>query len=203
MKKEMLGIFALAMMAVFAGCGGSGAAGSAAAGSAARPASSGGAVSMGEHKALVAYFSRSGHTRALAEVIQKETGADIFEIRPAEPYPADYNGTVARFRQERAGNVRPALADQGPDLSGYDVVFVGYPNWGSDMPPVVKTYLAGHDFSGKTVVPFCTNGGGGWGRSVESLKELAPSASVAEGYEMQGGQVDEGRVADWLRHISL
>ncbi len=198
MKKGFLGLFAFGMMMIFAGCGGGGAAGSAA-----PQAASGGAVSAGEHKALVAYFSHSGHTRALAGVIQKDTGADIFEIRPAEPYPADYNGTVARFQRERAGNIRPALAEEGPDLSGYDVVFIGYPNWGSDMPPVVKTYLSSHDFSGKTVVPFCTNGGGGWGRSVESLKELAPSASVLQGYEMQGGQVDEGRVADWLRGISL
>lgn len=198
MKKEILGIVALAMMAVFAGCGGSGAAGSAA-----PQASFGGAVSMGEHKALVAYFSRTGHTRALAEVIRKETGADIFEIRPAEPYPEDYQGTVARFQRERARHIRPALAGEGPDLSGYDVVFVGYPNWGSDMPPVVKTYLSEHDLSGKKVVPFCTHGGGGWGRSVESLKELEPSAEVLPGYEMQGGQVDEGRAADWLRRIGL
>ena len=97
----------------------------------------------------------------------------------------------------------PALAEEGPDLSRYDVIFLGYPNWGSDMPPVVKTYLSSHDFSGKTVIPFCTNGGGGWGRSVESLKELAPGANVAEGYEMQGGQVDKGRVSQWLRRIGL
>ena len=71
------------------------------------------------------------------------------------------------------------------------------------MPPVVKTYLSSHDFSGKTVIPFCTNGGGGWGRSVESLKELAPGANVAEGYEMQGGQVDKGCVSQWLRRIGL
>lgn len=193
MKKGILALVGLCMAFLVAACGGSGEAAS----------SRAAAVSAGPHRVLVAYFSRTGNTAALARVIQQETKGDLFEIRPAEPYPESYDDTVTRFQRERDGNVRPAMAENVQNIADYDVVFIGYPNWGSDMPPVVKTFLSQNQLSGKTVIPFCTNGGGGWGHSLASLSQLCPDASIPEGYEMRGGSVDTGRVADWLRRIGL
>lgn len=161
--------------------------------------------SAGGHKILVAYFSRSGNTRELANIIQQQTGGDLFEIVPQDPYPTDYNQTVERFRRERAENARPAIADEVDNMADYDVVFVGYPNWGSDMPHVVRTFLEQYDFSGKTVIPFCTNGGGGFGNSLETLKELCPDSDVLEGYQVNGRSVSSSSdaVAQWINGLGL
>lgn len=161
--------------------------------------------SAGRHKILIAYFSHSGNTRQLANIIQQQTGGDLFEIVPQDPYPADYNQTVERFRRERAENARPAIAGKVDNMADYDTVFIGYPNWGSDMPYVVRTFLEQYDFSGKTVIPFCTNGGGGFGNSVETLKELCPDATVLEGYQVNGRSVSSSSdaVAQWLNGLNL
>lgn len=163
------------------------------------------AAAESSQRMLVAYFSRSGNTQKLAEIIQGKTGADIYRIDPAEPYPTDYQATVARYRQERDQHRLPALASPVPDMSGYDVIFIGYPNWGSDMPPVVQSFVKLSSLSGKTVIPFCTNGGGGFGHSVETLKSLAPGATILEGYETTGRTVDQHvqDISKWIQNLGL
>lgn len=197
MKKGIFAFFSMCMMLVLAACGSGPATG------AAPQALSNAAAPAGEAKVLVAYFSRTGHTKALAETIAAKTHGSLYEIRPAEPYPEDYNETVARFRRERADNIYPALAGDLPDIAAYDVIFIGYPNWGSDMAPAAKSFLSRCDWHGKTVVPFSTHGGGGWGQSRDTLRQLAPGAQILEGYEMRGGTVDDPRVASWLQRIGL
>lgn len=92
-------------------------------------------------KILIAYFSRTGNTETLAEEIQLRTGGELFEIVPEEPYPADYDETVERFRREREENARPAIAENVENMDSYTTVFIGFPNWGDDMPHIVYTFL--------------------------------------------------------------
>ena len=123
----------------------------------------------GSKKMLVAYFSHTGNTRAIARQIQEATGADIFEIVPANPYPAAYADVLARGRRELKDNVMPGLKSEVPDIAPYDVIFVGSPNWFNTIAPPVMTFLSSREFSGKTIVPFVTYGGGGERSGREAL----------------------------------
>ena len=162
-------------------------------------------AALGEYRVLVAYFSRSGHTEVLAKRIASETGGSLFRIMPASPYSDEYGETVDRFRYERDHHLLPAVAAKADDMEQYDVVFIGYPNWGGDMPPVVQTFLTQYDFSGKTLVPFCTHGGGGLGRSVDTMKVLCPAATIRRGFEVQGRRAAQcgDDVTQWLESIGL
>ena len=158
-----------------------------------------------QKKMLVAYFSHTGNTRAIARMIQVATGADVFEIVPANPYPESYADVLARGRQELKDNVMPELKSEVPDLGPYDVIFVGSPNWFNTIVPPVMTFLSSRDFSGKTIVPFMTHGGGGLGKSQQDLKRLAPGATLLEGRAFRGDAVaDAGEdVRTWLRGLKL
>lgn len=157
------------------------------------------------NKILIAYFSRTGNTRVLAEEIAEQIGAEVFEIIPAEPYPDDYDATVERFRKERAENARPAIASEVANMEEFATVFIGFPNWGDDMPHIVYTFLEQYDLSGKTVVPFCTNGGGGFGNSLDGLKRTCPDSFVADGFECSGSRADrqQENVSKWLAEIGV
>ena len=108
---------------------------------------------------LVAYFSWSGNTAQMAQMIQTETGGDLFEIQPAVPYTGDYDTLLDVAQQEQRENARPELASQVENWDSYDVVFVGYPDWWSDAPMLIYSFLESYDWNGKTLVPFCTSGG--------------------------------------------
>lgn len=154
---------------------------------------------------LVAYFSWSGNTERMAQMIQEETGADLFEIQPAEPYTDDYDTLLDVARQEQADNARPEVASQVENWDSYDVVFVGYPDWWSDAPMLVYSFLESYDWEGKTLVPFCTSGGSGFGRSLENLPDSAPGADILEGLHVSGDRVDNAgeEVADWLGSLGM
>ena len=154
---------------------------------------------------LIAYFSRTGNTKELAEEISSQTGGELFEIVPTEPYPADYDETVERFRRERDENARPTIANSVKDMAHYDVIFIGFPNWGDDMPHIVYTFLEQYDFTGKTIVPFCTNGGGGFGNSIEGLSRTCPNSKIFESFEcsVNGLQSENGNIAEWLGSLGL
>ena len=130
---------------------------------------------------LIAYFSWSGNTEQVAQIIRGETGGDLFEIAPATPYTDDYNELLDIAQQEQADSARPELAGQVEDWDQYDTVFVGYPNWWNDAPMAVYTFLESYDWSGKTLVPFNTSASGGFGRSLSGLEESASGAAVLEG----------------------
>ncbi|MBP5781761.1 MAG: NAD(P)H-dependent oxidoreductase [Clostridia bacterium] len=135
-------------------------------------------------KILVAYFSASGVTAKVAEKMANAAGADLFEIRPEQPYTrADLNWTDKNSRstvEMKDRNCRPAITEN-PDVSGYDVILVGFPVWWYREPSVIDTFMESADFSGKTVVPFCTSGGSGLGDSAKNMNALAPGAKVLEG----------------------
>lgn len=135
-------------------------------------------------KILVAYFSASGVTAKVADIMAKAAGADLFEIKPEQPYTkADLNW---RDKQSRSSvemndrNCRPAMAKK-PDVSDYDVILVGFPVWWYREPSIIDTFMESADFTGKIVVPFCTSGGSGLGDSAKNMQSLAPGAKVIDG----------------------
>ena len=147
-------------------------------------------------KKLVAYFSASGVTKKLAEKLAAAVDADLFEIRPKIPYTkADLNWMDKQSRstiEMQNPSSRPEIAEGGPDLSGYDTIFVGFPIWWYIAPTIVNTFLESCDLTGKTVVPFATSGGSGMG---STNKALAPSCKGAKLlYEYHLMQKEEKRL---------
>ena len=154
---------------------------------------------------LIAYFSWSGNTEKMAQIIQTETGGDRFKIEPATPYTDDYNTLLDVAQQEQADNARPELALQVENWEEYDVVFVGYPDWWSDAPMLIYSFLEAYDWEGKTLVPFCTSGGSGFGRSLDKLPDSAPGATIVEGLHVSGSSVDGAseEIASWIAELNL
>lgn len=133
-------------------------------------------------KALILYYSQTGTTKAVAEEIQNQTGADICAFDVAEPYTGSFDETIQRCIQERQTNYVPELATLGCDLSKYDVIYLGYPIWFGTYAPPVTALLKSASFEGKTIIPFCTFGSGGLEPSVADLKAALPSSTIKEGY---------------------
>lgn len=102
-----------------------------------------------------------GNTEYIAELISKETGADLFEIVPQEAYADTYDKMVQRAEEEQENNERPAIKNTIENISQYDTIYVGYPIWWSDMPQILYTFFDTYDLSGKNIIPFCTHGGSG------------------------------------------
>ncbi len=142
-------------------------------------------------KVLIAYFSASGVTARAAREMAQATGADLYEIRPAEPYTAaDLNWMdkgSRSTREMRDPACRPAVAEPVEDMGQYETVFVGFPIWWGVEPRIVDTFLEGYDFSGKTLIPFATSGGSGVGRAEKSLRERCPKAAWQQGRLVNSG----------------
>lgn len=160
-----------------------------------------GEATRADSRALVAYFSRSGNTRVVAGLIHRTLGTDLFEIRPAQPYPEDYLATVEQARQERDSGYEPALEVRVPNLARYDTIYLGFPIWGETTPPIIRAFLSAHDLAGKTLVPFVTHGGYGLGNSASILASHASKALQSKGFVMQADQERQTmeRVNAWLK----
>lgn len=154
---------------------------------------------------LIAYFSWSGNTEQMAQTIQAEIGGDLFKIELATPYTEDYDTLLDIAQQEQAEDARPELAAQVENWDSYDVVFVGYPNWWSDAPMAVYTFLETYDFDGKTLIPFNTSASGGFGRSLSGIEESAAGAEVLEGLDLTESELSdaESRISEWLTGLGL
>ena len=151
-------------------------------------------------KVLVAYFSASGVTAKVANKLSKATGADLFEIKPAQPYTSadlDWTNKKSRSSLEMADrNSRPQIANKVADMSKYDVIFVGFPIWWYREPSIIDTFMESYDFSGKQVIPFATSGGSGMGDSGSIMQKLAPKAKVDSGKRFSSG-VSEKDLKTW------
>lgn len=151
-------------------------------------------------KTLVVYFSATGNTKAVAEEIVRLTGADLYEIVPAEPYSADdlnYSSDSCRANQEmNDASARPAIGSEAIDLSVYDTVFVGYPIWWGTAPRIINTFLDMYDLSGKTVMPFCTSGSSGISQSVSAIRAAEPDADVRDGLRASGA--GDSSIESWI-----
>ena len=154
---------------------------------------------------LIAYFSWSGNTEQVAQLIQEATGGDLFEITPAVPYTDDYDELLDIARQEQSDSARPELAAQVENWDRYDTVFVGYPNWWSDAPMAVYTFLESYDWTGKTLIPFNTSASGGFGRSLDNLAGSAAGATFLEGISFTERTLEDAQseVPAWLDGLGL
>lgn len=154
---------------------------------------------------LVAYFSATGTTKGVAETLKTVWGeeADLFEIVPQEPYTDEdlnYNNDCRANDEQNDDSARPAIANTVENMEQYDTVFIGYPIWWGIEPKIICTFLESYDFSGKTIVPFCTSGGSGL--SSGQIKSLAGDATVLSGRRFAGG-VSESEMADWVNSLGL
>ncbi len=151
-------------------------------------------------KTLVVYFSATGNTKSVAEEIVRLTGADLYEIVPADPYTAEdlnYNNNDCRANQEmNDASARPAIGSEVIDISAYDTVFVGYPIWWGTAPRIINTFLDTYDLSGKTVLPFCTSGGSGISKSVSDIRAAEPDADVRDGLRASGA--NDSSIESWI-----
>jgi flavodoxin len=159
----------------------------------------------GARKILVAYFSWGGNTRIIAESVCQAVGGDIFEIKTVNIYPKEYRLVTDVARQEQETKARPALAASVNGMDSYDTVFLGYPNWWGTIPMALFTFLEAYDFTGKTIIPFCTHEGSALGRSVAEIRQLCPGATVLDGLAIRGGKVDRAQidVQNWLRSLGV
>ena len=158
-------------------------------------------------KALVAYFSASGVTAKAAKALAQAAGADLYEIKPAIPYPkADLNWTDKTSRSSvemQDPSSRPALADQTAQIANYDVVFLGFPIWWYVAPTIVNSFLESYDFAGKTIVLFATSGGSGFGKTVASLQgSVSPETKILEG-RLLNGKLSDGELKAWVDSLPL
>jgi flavodoxin len=176
-----------------------------AAGASAAAARSRAETARAASKILVAYFTRTGNTQVIARQVGRALDADVFAIDPANPYPEDYDETVAQAVRERDSGFRPPLKGSVPNINSYEVVFLGFPIWGETAPPVIRSFLSRHDLSGKTVVPFITHGGYGQGRSMHVVKEHAPGARILDPFIMEADQERRTltQVSQWLSRVNV
>lgn len=154
----------------------------------------------GDGNVLIAYFSWGGNTQGVAEEIQRQTGADLFEITLVDPYSSDYNTVLDEAQRDQNEQARPELATHVDNMEQYDTILLGYPNWWASIPMPIASFLEEYDFSGKTIVPFCSHGGGRFGQSLTAIAKLAPDATMGEGLSIHysGGDSLGNDVAEWL-----
>ena len=138
--------------------------------------------------ALVAYFSRRGENWQVG-YIEK----DLFAIQPVVPYPDVYSEMLEVSRRETSENARPAIKNTIADFDKYDVIFIGYPIWNGTCPMIIRTFTESYDFSGKTVIPFCTHAGSGLGSSVSAIRSQLQNATVLNGLAVQGTTAQNNR----------
>ena len=140
-------------------------------------------------KKLVLYFSESGNTKAVAEELQKQLGADIESILPEEPYSGNFQETMQRVQKENQSGTLPKIKPLKVKIDDYDVIFMGYPIWGGSYASPVASLLKEQDFAGKKIVPFCTFGSGGLNTSSDALVKALPKANIQKGYGVRAARV--------------
>jgi flavodoxin len=175
-------------------------------------------VANSSGKVLIVYLSRTNNTKAIAEIIHENVGGDLVAVELVNAYPEDYKTTVAKVAKENETGFLPPLKTKIDNIRDYDVIFVGFPTWGMQLPPPMKSFLKQYDLRGKTVVPFNTNGGYGIGSTFSTVKDLCPNSHVVEGFSIKGGVERDGilfvmegekkkearaEVEKWLRKINI
>lgn len=171
------------------------------------------------HNVLIVYFSHEGeayaagkivtlkigNTRVAAEMMAEMTGADLHQIETVHPYPFNHMETVEIAQKEQKQNARPKLQETNLDMESYDTIILGYPNWWGTMPMAVFTFLEQYDFSGKTILPFCTHEGSGMGNSESDIKALCVDAKVGKGFAITGNKVNKAKkdIENWLKKADI
>lgn len=169
-------------------------------------------------KILIVYLSRTKNTKAVAEMIQEQVGGTLIEVELVTPYPEDYRAIVAQVARENESGFLPPLKTKISNLDQYEVIYLGFPTWGMQLPPPMKSFLTDNNLSGKTVIPFNTNAGYGIGSSFETVKVLCSECQILEGFSTKGGIERDGilfvmegerevevrqEVRKWLERVGL
>ena len=149
-------------------------------------------TTLNSGKILIVYLSRTNNTKAVAEIIQKNVGGKLVALELENPYPENYKAIVDQVARENETGFLPQLKTKVDSIEKYDVVLVGFPTWGMQLPPPMKSFLKQYDLSGKTIVPFNTNAGYGIGSSFEKVKQLCPNSKILDGYSTKGGIERDG-----------
>ena len=149
-------------------------------------------TTVNPNKVLIVYLSRTNNTKAIAEIIHKNVGGKLVALELEKPYPENYQATVQQVVKENETGYLPPLKTTIDSIQNYDVVFVGFPTWGMQLPPPVKSFLHQYNLKAKTVITFNTNAGYGEGSSFQTVKELCPGSKILEGFEMKGGVERDG-----------
>ncbi|SMO69077.1 flavodoxin [Fodinibius sediminis] len=171
-----------------------------------------------QEKMLIVYLSRTGNTRAIAEIIHQKVGGNMIELKLRKPYPENYDAIVAQVDRENEKGYLPPLETDIDNIQAYNTILIGFPTWDMQLPPPMKSFLSKYDLSGKTVIPFNTNGGYGLGSSIQQINSLCPDSNVLEAFSLKGGLEKEGihlaikgerrkeakaEVVSWLREIGI
>ena len=152
------------------------------------------------NKTLVVVFSWSGNTLAVADRIASDLQTDVFRIEPETPYTKDYNEMLQIAQDEQAANTMPALAANVQAWDSYSTIYLGFPTWWGHLPQIVKSFLATHDCTGKTIYPFNTHAGSGFASCLCDLSAACPGADVREGLSLVGDNVSSSteRIDEWV-----
>lgn len=176
------------------------------------------AQSGSSKKILIVYLSRTNNTKAIADIIHKQVGGTVIALELETPYPRNYPATVQQVVRENQTGFLPPLKTKINRIGQYDVLFIGFPTWGMQLPPPIKSFLRQYDLTGKTIIPFNTNAGYGVGSSFDTVRQLSPNSRVLEGFTTKGGVERDGQylvlkgekaqqaetdVKNWLRKINV
>lgn len=154
---------------------------------------------------LIAYFSRTGNTKFVAQEIAKHTKGDLFEIVPKEPYTDEdinYKDKTCRANREMKDPlVRPAIANKIPDFKKYKTIYLGYPTWWGTMPRIINTFLESYDFKGKKVYLFTTSGSSGIEQSMQDIKGVIPNAIIKDGFRLPAATArsSQEEIKNWIK----
>lgn len=230
MKRILICLLLLAPMMTFAGCSDGNDPQTEIPGTPENPGDDDDPVTPGNGKILIAYFSRWGNTnypsdvdastgasiiiangnrrgttQVVADYIQTAVGGDIHLIETVDPYPVDFDDVRDQNHAEQAAGTLPALKKRIENMDQYETVFIGYPNWASNVPQAIRSFLSAYDLSGKTVVPFCTHDGYGAGSSFRSVQSAASGATVLDGIAIEATDVPtaQSQVQAWLERIGI
>lgn len=175
-------------------------------------------VSADSSKTLIVYLSRTKNTKAVAEIIHSKVGGKLVALELQNPYPENYKAIVDQVAKENETGFLPPLKTKIDGMEKYDTIFIGFPTWGMQLPPPVKSFLKQYDLSGKTIIPFNTHAGYCVGSGFQTVKTLAPNSKVLEGFSTKGGVERDGilfvmegeketevksGVEKWLRKIKV
>ena len=147
----------------------------------------------GERQVLIVYLSRTNNTKAIAEMIHENVGGTLIPLELETPYPADYRAIVQQVARENETGYVPPLKTKIDRIEQYGIVFLGFPTWGMQLPPPVKSFLRQYSLKGKTVIPFNTNAGYGVGSSFRTVRELCRQCTVLDGFVTRGGVERDGQ----------
>lgn len=159
-----------------------------------------------ENSTVVVNGEVLGNTQYVANLISEHTGGDVFRLEPTNPYPTNHEDLLARAAEEMENNARPKINNPLENLDNYDMIFIGYPIWNVDLPPIIYTFLEQYNFDGKTIIPFCTHGGSGISGTPNTIANKLPNSTViTNGFSLSRTRMEIAptEVESWLKEINV